>query len=443
MNNNQGNRPEDRPQRPPMTPEERKKYEERKRAYFEAKRRAEEEHKRDVRRKAVIITAFALTFAIVFGVAAIIISSSLKKDEPKDPEYFTYYIGENTKKVEYDKALRNGVICIDVRELKAELGLAESAKTSNAVTFTADTGSSVVFTDGSREAIVNSVNNVEMPVEAIVNSKECSVSLETVASIFDGITVTKKVNRVIIEKTDKVDICARGDIPLSPIISFILDLDEYEAYMNPTGEQRDAFLLLANKENPLGADFKPAELVKLSSEYCINTNANEINATAAKALEAMLKELWEDTGNTKIIGTSGYRSYSRQEEIFNRYIEDEMAKKGLSREEAEIEVLKYSARPGTSEHQSGLCMDLIDTRSGYNDLLNFDSTGCFTDRDTYEWLLANSWKFGFILRYPEEDEDITGYSFESWHFRFVGRYHAQKIMLSGLTLEEYLETLNE
>ena len=87
-------------------------------------------------------------------------------------------------------------------------------------------------------------------------------------------------------------------------------------------------------------------------------------------------------------------------------------------------------------------MDLIDTRPKYNDLLNFESTGCFTDRDTYEWLLANSWKFGFILRYPEEDEAITGYSFESWHFRFVGRYHAQKIALAGLTLEEYLETLN-
>ncbi len=441
MNNNQGNRPEDRPQRPPMTPEERKKYEERKRAYFEAKRRAEEEHKRDVRRKAVIITAFALTFAIVFGVAAIIISSSLKKDEPKDPEYFTYYIGENTKKVEYDKALRNGVICIDVRELKSELGLAESAKTSNAVTFTADTGSSVVFTDGSREAIVNSVNNVEMPVEAIVNSKECSVSLETVASIFDGITVTKKVNRVIIEKTDKVDICARGDIPLSPIISFILDLDEYEAYMNPTGEQRDAFLMLVNKEYLLGEEnYVPDDLVTLDSKYCVNTKTNQMNATAAKALEAMLIELWEDTGDISITGTSGYRTYEYQQGLFDKYVSQEMAK-GYSESEAIARAHKYSAIPRASEHHTGLAMDLYDT--DYGDLLNFDSTGCFTDRDTYEWLLANSWKFGFILRYPEEDEDITGYSFESWHFRFVGRYHAQKIMLSGLTLEEYLETLNE
>jgi len=441
MNNNQGNRPEGRHQRPPMTPEERARYEERKRAYFEAKRRAEEEHKREVRRKTVIITAFALTFAIVFGIAAIIISSSLKKDEPKDPEYFTYIIGESTEKVEYDEVLRDGVICINVRSLKKELGLAESAKTSSTVTFTADTGSSVVFTDGSREAMVNSVNNVKMPVEAIVNSNECSVPLETVASIFDGITVTQRTNKAIIEKTGKIDICARGDIPLNPIISFISDLEKYEAYMNPTGEQRDAFLLLANKEKPLGENFVPAELVTLSSEYCINTNANQIDATAAKALEAMLIELWADTGNTNITGTSGYRSYSRQEEIFERYIKEEMAK-GLSRAEAEEEVLTYSAKPGTSEHQSGLCMDLIDTRPKYNDLLNFESTGCFTDTETYEWLLANSWKFGFILRYPEEDEDITGYSFESWHFRFVGRYHAQKIMLSGLTLEEYLETLN-
>jgi len=442
MNNNQGNRPEGRPQRPPMTPEERQKYEERKRAYFEAKRRAEEEYKREKRRKTVIITAFALTFAILFGVAAIIISSALRDDDTSDPEYFTYYIGEETKKVEYNEAVRDGVVCIDVRELKKLLGLAESSKSSSAVTFTADTGSSVVFTDGSRTATVNSVCEVKMPVKAKVDSDECSIPIETAALIFDGVTVTMKKSRAIIEKTGRVDICARGDIALSPIISFVADLDEYEEYMNPTGEQRDAFLLLANKEKPLGENFVPEELVKLSSEYCINTNANQIDATAAKALEAMLKELWADTGNTNITGTSGYRSYARQEEIFNSYIEKEMSEKGLSRTEAEKEVLKYSAKPGTSEHQSGLCMDLIDTRPKYNDLLNFESTGCFTDRDTYEWLLANSWKFGFILRYPEEDEDITGYSFESWHFRFVGRYHAQKIALEGLTLEEYLEKIN-
>jgi len=425
-----------------MTPEQRARYEERRRAYFEEKRKAEEAHKREVRRKVIIITAFALTFAIVFGVAAIIISSALKKDEPSDPEYFTYIIGEESKKTEYGDAVRDDVICIDVRLLKKELGLSESSKASGAVTFTASTGSSVVFTDGSREAVVNSVNTVVMPVKAVVNSTVCSIPLETVASIFDGITVTLKPSRAIIEKTGKVDICARGDIPLNPIISFVSDLEKYEVYMNPTGELRDAFLLLANKETPLGSDFVPSELVTLSSEYCINTNANKIDATAAMALEAMLIELWADTGNTNITGTSGYRSYTRQEEIFNRYIEDEMAK-GMTREEAEAEVLTYSAKPGTSEHQSGLCMDLIDTRPKYNDLLNFESTGCFTDTATYEWLLANSWKFGFILRYPEEDEAITGYSFESWHFRFVGRYHAQKIMLAGQTLEEYLETLND
>ena len=436
MNNNQEKR-----RQAPSNSEKNSVYDERHRAYIEEKRRAELIRKKAFRRRAFIITAFVLTLAIVFGVAAIIISSALKKDDPATPEYFTFVIGESSKKVKYKEAERDGVLCIDVRELKNELGLTESSKSSDTVTFTADTGSTVVFADESKIAMINSISEMKMPVKAVVNSKECSVPLETVASIFDGITVTLKRNKAIIEKTGTVDICMRGDIALNPIISFVANLDKYEAYMNPTGEQRDAFLLLANKKTPLGDDYVPDDLVALSSEYCINMSANQVDATVAKALEAMLIELWKDTGNTKIIGTSGYRSYARQEEIFNRYIEEEMAK-GLSRSEAEKEVLKYSAKPGTSEHQTGLCMDLIDMSPQFNDLLNFGSTGCFTDRDTYEWLLANSWKFGFILRYPEEDEDITGYSFESWHFRFVGRYHAQKIMLSGLTLEEYLDTLN-
>ena len=225
------------------------------------------------------------------------------------------------------------------------------------------------------------------------------------------------------------------------IIEFKSNLKAYEEFMNPKGESRDKYLLLVNKENPLGESYVPKELVTLETEYCINTNANQIDACAAEALKAMLTELWAATGDTSIIATSGYRSYSRQVALFNTYIAEEKAKNPtLNDEQIKQLVLSYSAYPGTSEHQSGLCIDLVDTERGA--LENYTDTGCFTNTVTYNWLKNNAWKFGFILRYPSDKENITGYSYESWHYRFVGRYHAEKMYRSGLTLDEYVKTLN-
>ena len=93
-----------------------------------------------------------------------------------------------------------------------------------------------------------------------------------------------------------------------------------------------------------------------------------------------------------------------------------------------------TAYPGYSEHQTGLCADLWDTR--YSPTVN-----PFTDDATSAWLKNNAWKFGFVIRFPSGKEQVTGYSYESWHFRFVGRYHAQKIASAGITLEEYIDTL--
>ena len=162
---------------------------------------------------------------------------------------------------------------------------------------------------------------------------------------------------------------------------------------------------------------------------------------AAKALEALLTELWAATGDTSIIGTSAYRSYVRQTELFNGYIAEEKVKNPtMSDDQIKQLVLSYSAYPGTSEHQSGLCIDLVDTERGQ--LENYADTGCFTNTITYNWLKNNAWKFGFVLRYPADKESVTGYSYESWHFRFVGRYHAEKMYRSGQTLDEYVAALN-
>ena len=107
----------------------------------------------------------------------------------------------------------------------------------------------------------------------------------------------------------------------------------------------------------------------------------------------------------------------------------------LTQEEAEAIVQTYSAVPGESEHHSGLCVDFISST-----MSDLDET--FADNEAYDWLLANAWKFGFILRYPKDKVDITEYSFEPWHWRFVGRDAALEMLRTGECFEEYLTRIS-
>ena len=108
----------------------------------------------------------------------------------------------------------------------------------------------------------------------------------------------------------------------------------------------------------------------------------------------------------------------------------------MSREDAKKVVLSYSAYPGTSEHQTGLCVDFITEEMGGDLTVAFEGTQAFA------WLSENAHKFGFILRYPKEKESVTGYTYEPWHYRFVGREAATDIHLASLTLEEYLNLID-
>ncbi len=432
MNNNNN---QSRPSRPPMTPEQRQAYEARKRAYMERKRaehEAEQRRAAEKRKKIILVGITVAIVAILVGVAAILIANFLDVS-PSQPKNYTFNIGNDREKVAYSDANRGGIICINVRSLKDILYLTESSVRTDAVTFTARSGSRVVFTNGSNIAAVNGMN-VKMPVAAIVEDGVCSVSLETVSYIFTGITVSVGRSTVTIARNDEaIEILAKSQEPMNMIIEFKSDLDKYEKYMNPQGEYRDDFLLLVNKKNPLGESFVPKNLVSLDDTYCINQNANQLDKYAAEAFKAMLTELWAQTGKTYVIGTSGYRSYARQKQLFQQN------HPGISTPEQAEAQLTDTAFPGYSEHQSGLCIDMIDTR--YGGVENYIETGCFTDKATFEWLKNNAWKFGFILRYPSDKENITGYEYESWHYRYVGRYHAEKMYRSGQTLDEYVASL--
>ena len=136
---------------------------------------------------------------------------------------------------------------------------------------------------------------------------------------------------------------------------------------------------------------------------------------------------------SKCCVTSGYRSMEDQTDIFNRQI-NKLMQQGMTREDAEREAATSVAIPGTSEHQLGLAVDIVDTKSW--SLSEFQDT-----LPAQQWLMEHCWEYGFILRYPEGKTDVTGIIYEPWHYRYVGEELALELRDSGLTLEEYLDSL--
>lgn len=214
------------------------------------------------------------------------------------------------------------------------------------------------------------------------------------------------------------------DFPPMPSLNFKTDLSAYEQYMTASGEE---YLILVNKENPLASDYVPSNLTAVKDAR----KDIYLERAAEMALEAMFIEM-RAAGFTDVFVTSAYRSYAYQNSLFNTYINDEMRKDpSLTQAQAQEKVLRYSAYPGTSEHQTGLCVDLM-----VNSMTELDES--FADYDVYDWLYTNAWKFGFILRYPIHKTGTTGYDFEPWHYRFVGRNAAHTIRNLGWCLEDYL-----
>ncbi|MBR3895146.1 MAG: M15 family metallopeptidase [Clostridia bacterium] len=212
------------------------------------------------------------------------------------------------------------------------------------------------------------------------------------------------------------------------------------------------YLLLANKNCVLGEDYVPENLVSLPRAW--TTRSMKLERRAAAALSEMVEEMLA-AGVSDTYVTSAYRTYAYQQARFDEYRANEMKditedayavlgydhiynkylvnhRTGLDAQDAERVVLSYSARPGTSEHQTGLCVDFITEGMGGK----LDAS--FENYEAYTWLSQNAYRFGFILRYPKDKTEITGYQYEPWHYRFVGREAATDIYFSGLTLEEYL-----
>lgn len=198
-----------------------------------------------------------------------------------------------------------------------------------------------------------------------------------------------------------------------------------------------ALPLLVNKENPVDEDFIPADLVLLTdvlNASIVNVKHKDTLAvrTAAEALEVMLEAAKADGVKNWQINTA-YRSISAQETLLNQKIRSyQKQHSGWSRSRARSAALRTVAEPGCSEHHLGLAFDI--TAKG---------ASAFKGTKQCKWLHAHCWDYGFIVRYQEGKEDITGFSAEEWHIRYVGIEHSQAIRDANFCLEEYLENLEE
>ena len=181
-------------------------------------------------------------------------------------------------------------------------------------------------------------------------------------------------------------------------------------------------LLLVNKTHPLDADYWPDDMVTIERhvEGVGNADTHQMRQVAADALNRMFDAAEKDGIYLKL--RTGFRSYKYQEGLFASYAE-------RNGEEA---ANRFSARAGQSEHQSGLCCDVGGKSQGYALSYEFGKT------DEGKWVADHCAEYGFIIRYTEGKEDITGYVAEPWHIRYVGEKHAKNMTEQNITLEEYL-----
>lgn len=202
------------------------------------------------------------------------------------------------------------------------------------------------------------------------------------------------------------------------IIIFILIIiyeDNNDFYKNiKIIENPDKLDVLVNKNNKLPKNYIPNNLEVLDVKYAYE------NKYLQKEAKENFEKLSKDAAllGYKIIATSTYRTYDYQSELYDFYVKE----KGLKYAD------NCSARPGHSEHQTGLAVDVEGSNASYDD---------FEESIEFNWMQENAHKYGFILRYPKGKEHITGFKYEPWHYRYIGKEIATIIYNKNITLEEY------
>ncbi len=392
-------------------------------------------------------------------------------------------VEEFGKKTTADYALfdENGELYLDADRIFSYFGASYSGD-KNSMTVVTVTGESAKFTNGSDVAVLNG-ETVHMAAPAVIRNYALRLPLSFFKAFVTGVAVDwsedEKTLRVSADDGAEAGFRIKGGSTMTKIqldpnqvsiiiddvnlsYKFVNDLSGYSQFMNP--ENRDDYLLLISPAKPDDGSYVPPNLISVLNARPGYTKLS-LEATAEKALEALFIEM-HSAGFTDVYVNMAYRSFSDQKKTYDNYIYNERTyyrynyettkkyfsdtaykvlgsaylqstyiSKGvfsLTLKDAERVVTTYSAVPGTGDHQTGLGVDM-------HDLKKTDVS--FAERDAYRWLRENAYKFGFIERFPEGKEKITGFAYEPYHWRFVGQYHAAKMHESGMCLEEYIASL--
>ena len=425
------------------------------------KLKREKEKARAKKQRAAAMRLFAAR-AVLFTVILILLAAigtglffiNLTRVKSTDSSRYSYSIGDDKYSLPYSKAVHNGRVYVSFTDVAEMCDLAVTGSTEDMkYVIKGDEAETIRFITDSRVVYVNNVET-RLGVECYYEKGELYVPMDFVGAYFKGLNITvdeKKheveISRVITNLNEKGKLpkgedpeyaqlsfllqSAEGLKPLDakeeqkadiPDLGFLTNLMIYEDYMNPGNTEE--FLTLVNVNNKLDSTYVPQDLYVVEATRNDGRQKQMLRLNAAMALEALFKEM-RAAGYEDVSVTSAYRSYSYQEQLFNQY---------LAQHNNDYEyVSTFSNPPGSSEHQTGLCLDM-------HNLPSADVS--FANEDVFKWLEENCWKFGFILRYPANKVDVTGISYEPWHYRYVGRYHAQRMYQMNMCLEEYLEYIH-
>lgn len=181
-------------------------------------------------------------------------------------------------------------------------------------------------------------------------------------------------------------------------------------------------LILVNKKIALPADYQPSDLVEANIDFVDLTVGERrmLRKEAAQAIEGLMKGA--KAAGIDLKGTSAFRSYAYQVNLFNAYVE----------RDGKEQAMKYSAPPGHSEHQTGLAIDVSSAS------VNYQLTQSFGETVEGKWLEDHAHEYGFIIRYQKEFEDETGYMYEPWHLRYIGIEHAKQVHALNQPYDRYI-----
>lgn len=251
----------------------------------------------------------------------------------------------------------------------------------------------------------------------------------------DDIESTQE-SQSVTEKTESADTSENLPSETDPSETTVSE-SETEAettFMAPKPDPADAdntwAMFLVNSKNPVPTEYcdgiETAFVYESWREYYMDSRVSEY-------MKSMIEHAAED--DIQLIVVSAYRSVEYQQNNFDNSVKDRMENKGMTYDEAYAATLKEVQLPGYSEHNAGVAADVMS-----DECVDMDDDS-FKDTKAYAWLQEHAADYGFILRYPEGKEKVTGIIYEPWHYRFVGVYYAKLLTDRGITLEEYFEEM--